>query len=111
MSETTAPKTDDRPMDFDEFVHNVFQVMRDVTLATVRAAEDITGTLVISVDDETRASLDQMVNAEVVKSRAEGLRLLLKSGLKAEQRIFDHIRATEERIRDLKKQVSVTSVS
>ena len=107
MSETTAnPQTNDRPMDFDEFAHNVFQVLKDVTVATIRAAEDLTGTVVLRVDDQTRASLDQMVDAKVVPSRADALRLLVQSGLKAEQRIFDGIRTTEERIRELKKQVA-----
>lgn len=107
MSETTAPQTNDRPLDFDEFAHSVFQVLKDVTVATLRAAEDLTGTVVLRVDEQTRANLDQMVDAEVVTSRAEALRLLIQSGLKAEQRIFDGIRATEERIRELKKQTAI----
>ncbi len=109
MSETTAtPKADDRPMDFSEFVQNVFIVLRDCTTATIRAAEDLTGTMLINVDDTTRSSLDQMVDAEVVKNRADGLRLLIKSGLKAESGLFERIRATEERIRDLKKQATAS---
>jgi hypothetical protein len=109
MPETTAsPKIDNRPMDFSEFVQNVFTVIRDCTVATIHAAEDLTGTMLVSVDDETRARLDQMVDAYVVKNRADGLRLLIKSGLKAEQRIFDHIRATEERIRELKQQAAAS---
>jgi len=90
-------------MDFDEFARSVYEVLRDATLATLRAAEDITGTMVVRVDESTLASLDQMVNSQVVQSRADGLRLLLQSGLKAEKSLFERIRATEERIREMKK--------
>lgn len=79
------------------------EVMLDVGRLLGKAAEDLTGLMVLRVEKEKRDQLDLLVESGVVQTRAQGLKMLAEVGAKSKERVFRQVEATREQIAALKK--------
>jgi len=61
--------------------------------------------VMVRVNDEALAHLDMLVEAEITKSRSESAAFLISEGIKANQALFDKIRAITEQIMELREQL------
>ncbi len=73
--------------------------------ALVKSAQDLSQLMVVRVDEDTREHLDMLVEADVVKTRREGISYLVAVGIKAKSEAFSHIVAARERISALRAQL------
>lgn len=82
----------------------------------VKQVEDIGQTLgevlqgrgnvvMVRVNDETLRALDQLVDAEIAKSRSESAAYLISEGIKANKALFNKIGAIADQISRLKAQL------
>lgn len=102
MSEQETNPREAQPWDFERFARETGRVIVELAKVTGRAAEDLTGLMVIHADHETRSKLDMIVESGAVKSRHEALDVLVKAGMQQKQRIFDQIEKTRAEIAVLK---------
>lgn len=68
-----------------------------------KAAEDITGLIVVRTDKAQRDQLDMLVKSGATRTRAEGLKMLTDAGVKAREAMFKRIEATQAQIETLKQ--------
>jgi hypothetical protein len=98
-------KTSDsqKPWDFERFVHESVTVAAQVVRELGRAAEDLTGLMLIRADKSLRTKLDMIVESGAAGTRREALEMLIKSGEAQKSRIFEQIEKTRAEIEALKK--------
>jgi hypothetical protein len=92
-----------RPWDFERVAHESVDIALQLGRELGRAAEDLTGLMLIHADKPLRTKLDMLVESGVVKSRYEALEMLIKFGEIQKNRIFDQIEKTRSEIEVLKK--------
>jgi len=85
----------------DDFVDIAVQVGR----AAGKAAEDLTGLMVMRVGKTQRDELDVLVNAGLAKTRAEAALKLLADGVKANEPLYRRVEHTRAQIQALKGQL------
>jgi len=85
----------------DDFVDIAVQVGR----AAGKAAEDLTGLMVMRVGKTQRDELDVLVNAGLAKTRAEAALKLLADGVKANEPLYGRVEHTRAQIQALKGQL------
>jgi len=85
----------------DDFVEVAVQAGR----AAGKAAEDLTGLMVLRVGKQQREELDVLVDAGLAKNRAEAALRLLADGVKANEPLYRHVERTREQIQALKGQL------
>lgn len=73
--------------------------------AVGKAAEDLTGLMIIRTDLDLRQKLDLLVESGAVKTRAEALKLMVQSGLKKNEKVMEQVEATREKINQLRQQL------
>ena len=61
--------------------------------------------VMVRVDDDSLAKLDELRDAGIVNSRSEAAAMLITEGVKAKQRLFDRITAKVEEIRKAKEEL------
>lgn len=71
------------------------------TVQGVRSNRD--NVVMVRVDDESLAKVDELVEAGIVSSRSEAAAMLISEGVKAKQGLFDRIAAKVEDIRQAKE--------
>lgn len=85
----------------DDFVDVAVQVGR----AAGKAAEDLTGLMVMRVGRQQRDDLDVLVDAGLAKTRAEAALKLLADGVKANEPLYRNVERTRAQIQALKGQL------
>ncbi len=89
--------------DFEQFAHESLDFMLQVGRELGRAAEDVTGLMLIRADKPLRARLDMLVGSGAAKTRYQALELLIKAGEVQKSRVFEQIEKTRSEIAALKK--------
>ena len=108
---TSAPETAARPTTssgedtWRAVLDGTVNLLENLGEALVKSAQDLSQLMVIRVDEDTRDRLDMLVEAEVVKTRREGVSYLLEAGIKAKSEAFTRITAARERITALRTQL------
>ncbi len=108
---TSAPETAARPTTssgedtWRAVLDGTVNLLENLGEALVKSAQDLSQLMVIRVDEDTRDHLDMLVEAEVVKTRREGMSYLLEAGIKAKSEAFTRIAAARERITALRTQL------
>lgn len=108
---TSAPETAARPTTssgedtWRAVLDGTVNLLENLGEALVKSAQDLSQLMVIRVDEDTRDRLDMLVEAEVVKTRREGVSYLLEAGIKAKSEAFTRIAAARERITALRTQL------
>lgn len=92
-------------LSFDQFLREAGQIALTVARAAGKAAEDLTGLMVIRVDPEMRARMDDLVEAGLAKNRSEAALNLLRDGIRANQSVFEQVEKTRARIDALRSQL------
>lgn len=103
----TPPQAGDWEGFFSELGRNALEL----GLALGKAAEDITGLMIIQADGELRSKLDMLVESGAVRTRAEALKILYEAGLEKKEKIFARITETRAQIDSLKRRMREVSTS
>lgn len=61
--------------------------------------------VMVRLNTESLKSVDELVEAEVVSSRSEGVAFLVSEGVKAQSELFDKIKVKVEQIRQVKQEL------
>lgn len=93
--ESIADEVDVMLRDFADFA-------RVVGRAAGKAAEDLTGLMVVRVGAGERADLDVMVDAGLAKTRAEAALRLMADGVKTNAPLYQRVERTRARIESLR---------
>ncbi len=105
-SAAEAPRSEKTsPAAWEQFLDEVGAMAVSFGRAAGRAAEDLTGLMVLPVDKETRAKLDQFIESGAVETRAQAVLSLLKDGIRSNQSIYDRVEKTQAQIQALKSQL------
>lgn len=109
----THSKTQATPQagDWDGFFRELGRDALDLGLALGKAAEDITGLMIIPANSDLRARLDTLIESGAVRSRADALKILYEAGMQKQEKIFAKINETRAQIDMLKKQMREVSSS
>lgn len=110
---TQAKNPTSAPPETGDTVGNTLHGMLDTTVellsalgrATSAGVEELTNCMLIQVNTETRARIDQLVTAGVVKNRHQGAELLIKAGAETQASLFKHVEETEKEIHALHQQL------
>lgn len=86
----------------DVMLHDFADFARVVGRAAGKAAEDLTGLMVVRVGAGERADLDVMVDAGLAKTRAEAALRLMADGVKANAPLYQRVERTRARIETLR---------
>lgn len=90
---------------FDQFIKDVGDVAVKVVSAASKAAEEISGMVVVPVDKQTREDLDVLVDSGISKNRAQAILSLVRDGIKANQSVYSRVEHTREQIKELRNQL------
>ncbi len=90
-------------------LHGMFDTTRELLSALGQAtsakAEELSSLTLIQLNGETRARIDQLVAAGVVKNRRQGAELLIKAGVESQETLFKQVADTEKEIHALHRQL------
>jgi hypothetical protein len=95
--------------DMEGFLKELGRDAIELGLALGKAAEDLTGLMIIQANGDLRSRLDMLVDSGAVKTRAEALKMLYESGMAHKDKIFSKIADTCAQIEMLKKQMRESS--
>lgn len=110
---TTNKKTQTPPQtgDWEGFFSELGRNALELGFALGKAAEDLTGLMIIQADEELRSKLDMLVVSGAVRTRAEALKILYEAGLEKKEKIFARITETRAQIDSLKRRMREASTS
>ena len=90
---------------WDQIKDDSSRLLKSLGKVVDQLANDFSKIMVVSIEEEERKKMDQLVNAGLVENRGEALRFLVKEGIKACQETFSRIQHTNVEIDHLKKQI------
>lgn len=92
-------------LSLDQFLREAGQAALTVARAAGKAAEDLTGLMLIQVNPEARARMDDLVEAGLANTRGEAALSLLRDGIRANQSVYEQVEKTRARIQALRSQL------
>lgn len=101
--QNTNASNPQQPWDFRRLAHESLDAALQLGREFGKAAEDLTGLMLIRADKSLRSKLDMLVESGAVRTRHEALEMLIKSGEVQKSRIFEQIEKTRSEIEALKK--------
>jgi Arc/MetJ-type ribon-helix-helix transcriptional regulator len=90
---------------WDQIKDDSSRLLKSLGKVVDQLAEDFSKIMVVTIEEEERKKMDQLVNAGLVENRGEALRFLVKEGIKACQETFTRIQHTNKEIDQLKNQI------
>jgi len=88
--------------DMDSLVHDIGDLFKEFAPKVGKAAEDLTGLMVVRVKPDTRTDLDAMVEAGLAKTRAEAALRLIADGIKGNESVYRSVEHAREQIKALR---------
>ncbi len=88
--------------DMNNLVKDIGDMFKEFAPKVGKAAEDLTGLMVVRVDPEKRADLDVMVEAGLAKTRAQAALKLIADGIKGNEPMYRNVERAREQIKALK---------
>jgi hypothetical protein len=88
--------------DMNNLVKDIGAMFQEFAPKVGKAAEDLTGLMVMRVDPERRADLDVMVEAGLAKTRAQAALKLIADGIKGNESVYRNVQQAREKIQSLK---------
>ncbi|MRR30074.1 hypothetical protein EG834_07090 [bacterium] len=88
--------------DMNNLVKDIGDMFQEFAPKVGKAAEDLTGLMVMRVDPEKRADLDVMVEAGLAKNRAQAALKLIADGIKGNEPLYRNVERAREQIKALK---------
>lgn len=89
----------------NQFLHEAGRFALTLARAAGKAAEDLTGLMVIQVNGELRARMDDWVEAGLAENRARAALALLQEGVRANRSVYEQVEKTRARIQALRGQL------
>ncbi len=99
QTQTTPPA----PSGFDVFLHKTGDLIRELAALTGKAAENLTGLMLVHTDKPLRDQLDMLVEAGVAPTRSSAFRLVADAGLQMKQGILGQVEKARTEIDALRK--------
>ena len=93
------------PDSVQQFFDEVGDLLVTLGLAAGKVAEDVTGLMVMPVDEQARRDLDVLVEAGLAKSRAQAAVQLLRDGVQSNQSVYEKVERTRAQIDALRSQL------
>lgn len=90
---------------FDQFLEEFGDLVMSVGRAAGKAAEDLTGLMVLPVGAEMRGKMDGLVEAGLAKTRAEAALSLLRDGIASNPSVYQKVEQTRAQIDALRSQL------
>ncbi len=90
---------------FEQFLQEVGQLALAAGRAAGKAAEDLTGLMVLQTNADLRARMDDLVEAGLAKNRGDAALTLLRDGIASNQNIYQQVEKTRARIASLRSQL------
>lgn len=90
---------------WDQIKDDSSRLLKSLGKIVDQLADDFSKIMVVSIEEEERKKMDQLVSAGLAENRGEALRYLVKEGIKACQETFSRIQHTNTEIDHLKKQI------
>jgi hypothetical protein len=91
---------------FNAFAKESGNLIKVLGSAVNRSVSDLSHTVIVRFDEDVCRHLDILVDAELVKNRAEAARMLISQGIKAKAETFNKIEQTNEEIVSLRGQLT-----
>lgn len=88
--------------DMNQLVKDIGSMFKEFAPQVGKAAEDLTGLMLVRVRPADRADLDVMVEAGLAKTRAEAALKLIADGIKGNEAVYRHVNQAREQIIALK---------
>jgi hypothetical protein len=88
--------------DMNQLVKDIGSMFKEFAPKVGKAAEDLTGLMVVRVHPDDRANLDVMVEAGLAKTRAQAALKLIADGIKGNEAVYRHVNQAREQIQALK---------
>ena len=88
--------------DMNQLVKDIDSMFKEFAPKVGKAAEDLTGLIVVRVNPDERANLDVMVEAGLAKTRAQAALKLIAEGIKGNEAVYRHVNQAREQIQALK---------
>lgn len=85
----------------EDFVGDVGKRIENIVKAACVGNRD--NVVMVRVNDATLARMDDLVQAEIFKSRSEAAAFLLQAGIQSQQALFDQISEKVEQIKRIKE--------
>lgn len=90
---------------FEQFLREAGELALTVARAAGKAAEDLTGLMVLQVDADVRARMDDLVEAGLAENRGKAALSLLREGIRSNQSVYEEVEKTRARIQALRSQL------
>ncbi len=90
---------------FEQFLHEAGELALTAARAAAKAAEDLTGLMVLQVDADMRARMDDLVKAGLAENRGKAALSLLREGIRSNQSVYEQVEKTRARIQALRSQL------
>jgi hypothetical protein len=103
MNEQDTKSSPSQPWDFERIAHQSIDVALQLARELGRAAEDLTGLMLIRAGKPLRERLDMLVDSGAASNRHTALEMLIKAGEVSQSRIFEQIEKTRSEIEALRK--------
>lgn len=87
--------------DMNKLVKDIGDMFKEYAPKVGKAAEDLTGLMVVRVHPEVRSDLDAMVEAGLAKTRAEAALRLIADGIKGNESVYRTVEHAREQIKAL----------
>ena len=91
----------DKPR-WEQFFTDLGDLVITLGRATIKAAEDATGMMVIPVTQEDKYDLDVFIEAGIAKSRSEVALKMMRDGFRSNEKIYRKIAETKKQIAELR---------
>ena len=88
--------------DMNQLIKDIGSLFKEYAPKVGKAAEDLTGLMIVRVGPGERADLDVMVEAGLAKTRAQAALKLIADGIKGNETVYRHINQARERINALR---------
>lgn len=104
-TENTAPGAKSASAQFEDdmnrLVKDLGDLFKEVAPKVGKAAEDLTGLMVVRVRPEVRSDLDALIEAGLAKTRPEAALRLIADGIKSNETVYRTVEHAREQIKAL----------
>ncbi|MAT44304.1 MAG: hypothetical protein CL609_18385 [Anaerolineaceae bacterium] len=96
---------------WEQFKKEGLSLLNSLGKVIDQAANDLSKLTVVSLEEEDRQRLDQLVGAGVVENRSAAARYLIGEGARTRKDLFEKIERTNAEIKNLKENLGVIFAS
>jgi Arc/MetJ-type ribon-helix-helix transcriptional regulator len=99
--------TENKPQStsWEQIKRDTLKLLESLGKAIDQTASELSKLSVVSLENEDRKSMDQLVSAGVVENRSQAVRFLIREGTNAKRELYAQIEKTNAEIQLLRQQL------